>query len=54
VAPALRRGAIVVCDNTKAFHDAYGDYFAYIDEPANRLKSLTLPFEGGLELTVRC
>ena len=29
------------------------DYFDYIADPANRLLTQTLPFEGGLEMTVR-
>lgn len=53
VSPHLRRGAIVVCDNTAAHPDYYADYFAFVNDPANRFRTLTLPFEGGLELTVR-
>jgi predicted O-methyltransferase YrrM len=54
IAPHLRPGAIVVSDNTTQFRDAYRDYFGFVHDPANRLRTLTLPFEGGLELTVRC
>jgi predicted O-methyltransferase YrrM len=53
VAPKLRRGAIVATDNTKAFADSYRDYFEFINDPKNRFRTLTLPFEGGLELSVR-
>jgi predicted O-methyltransferase YrrM len=53
VAPHLRPGAIVVCDNTAQFRGAYDDYFDYVCNPANGLSTMTLPFEGGLELTVR-
>ncbi len=53
VAPHLRPGAIVVCDNTTQFRDAYRDYFEFVNDPANRLRTTTLPFEGGFELTVR-
>jgi predicted O-methyltransferase YrrM len=53
VAPRLRPGAIVIADNTTTFRDAYGDYFAFVNDPANGLRTLTLPFEGGLELSVR-
>jgi predicted O-methyltransferase YrrM len=53
VAPRLRPGAIVIADNTTQFRDAYRDYFAFVSDPANGLRTLTLPFEGGLELTVR-
>lgn len=53
VAPRLRPGAIVIADNTNSFRDAYRDYFAFVNDPANGLRTQTLPFEGGLELTVR-
>jgi predicted O-methyltransferase YrrM len=53
VAPHLRSGAIVVADNTVQFRDAYRDYFEFVNDPANRLRTLTLPFEGGFELSVR-
>jgi len=53
VAPSLRNGAIVICDNTAQFRDAYRDYFDFVNDPANRFQTMTLPFEGGLELTVR-
>jgi len=54
VAPHLRPGAIVVCDNTRTYRDAYADYLAFINDPANGFRTMTLPFEGGLELSVRC
>lgn len=53
VAPSLRPGAIVACDNTAAHPDYYRDYFAFVHDPANRLRTMTLPFEGGFELTVK-
>ena len=53
VAPALRSGAIVVCDNTTQFREAYRDYFEFVNDPRNQLRTVTLPFEGGFELTVR-
>ena len=54
VAPHLRAGAMVVCDNTAMHRDAYADYFAFIEDPANGFRTMTLPFDGGLELSVRC
>lgn len=53
VAPRLREGAVVICDNTSQFKDAYADYFAFIRDPRNGFRTMTLPFEGGLEFTVR-
>ena len=52
IAPHLRPGAIVVADNTQ-MREPYADYFAFVDEPRNRLRTMTLPFEGGLEISVR-
>ena len=54
VAPHLRPGAIVVCDNTEQYRSAYADYFAFLAEPANSFRTMTLPFGGGLELSVHC
>jgi predicted O-methyltransferase YrrM len=53
IAPQLRLGAIVIADNTTQFRDAYRDYFAFVNDPANGLRTQTLPFEGGLELTTK-
>jgi predicted O-methyltransferase YrrM len=48
----LRPGAIVVCDNTDRYRDDYADYFAFLE--AHDFRTMTLPFDGGLELSVRC
>ena len=53
IAPHLREGAVVICDNTQQFRQAYREYFEFIDDPRNGLRTMTLPFEGGLEFTVR-
>jgi predicted O-methyltransferase YrrM len=53
IAPHLREGAVVVCDNTLQFREAYGEYFDFVHDPRNGLRTMTLPFEGGLEFTVR-
>ena len=53
IAPHLRAGAVVVCDNTAWYRDAYRGFFDFVAEPANALASLTLPFEGGLEFCVK-
>jgi predicted O-methyltransferase YrrM len=54
VTPRLKPGAIVICDNTEQYRSEYADYFAYLKNPANRFRTMTLPFAGGLELSVRC
>ena len=54
IGPHLRPGAVVVADNTAGrFRQPYRHFFDYIADPANRLRSMTLPFDGGLELVVR-
>jgi predicted O-methyltransferase YrrM len=53
VSPHLRRGAVIICDNTEHYRDLYRDYFEFIADPANCLRTMTLPFSGGLEMTVR-
>src|SRR6202020_2610846 len=50
VAPHLRPGAIVVCDNTQQHRSAYADYFAFLE---TGFRTITLPFSGGLDLSVR-
>jgi predicted O-methyltransferase YrrM len=55
IAPHLRPGAILCADNTAQprARAGYADYFAFIADPANGLRTMTLPFEGGFELTVK-
>ena len=52
VTPYLKSGAIVVCDNTEQYRSEYADYFAFLE--TNGFRTMTLPFDGGLELSVRC
>jgi predicted O-methyltransferase YrrM len=54
VARHLRPGAIVICDNTARYRSDYADYFAFLDDPDTGFRTVTLPFDGGLELSVRC
>jgi predicted O-methyltransferase YrrM len=53
VARHLRPGAIVICDNTEQHRAAYADYFAFISDPVQHFRTMTLPFNGGLEMSVR-
>jgi predicted O-methyltransferase YrrM len=54
VGPHLRPGAVVLADNTGGvFREPYRHFFAYVEDPANRMTSMTLPFSGGLELVVK-
>jgi predicted O-methyltransferase YrrM len=54
--PRLRSGAILCADNTGSETNRQGGYaamFALVDNPANGLRTMTLPFQGGFELTVK-
>jgi len=53
IAPHLRQGAVIIADNTQNARRGYEAYFTFIADPKNRLRTLTLPFAGGLEMTVR-
>jgi len=53
VAPHLRPGAVILADNTTQFRDAYRHFFAFVDDPKNGLKTMTLPFDNGLEMVVK-
>jgi predicted O-methyltransferase YrrM len=54
VTPHLKAGAIVICDNTARERSKYADYFAFLEDPASGFRTMTLPFDGGLEFSVRC
>ena len=43
-----------MADNTGGmFRHAYRHFFEYVNDPTSRLRSMTLPFQGGLEMVVR-
>jgi predicted O-methyltransferase YrrM len=51
ITPHLRPGAVVIADNTTSFRHAYRHYFDFL--AANGFSTLTLPFDGGLEYSVK-
>jgi predicted O-methyltransferase YrrM len=53
IGPHLRTGSVLIADNTTSSRRGYEKYFAYIADPQNGLRTMTLPFEGGLEMTVK-
>jgi predicted O-methyltransferase YrrM len=53
LAPQLRLGAMVLCDNTTQFAEEYKDYLNFVRNPGNGFRSITLPHDGGFELSVR-
>jgi len=53
VAPRMRVGSMVVCDNTARFRKAFRDYFNFLNDPVNGFVTMTIPYAGGLELSVK-
>jgi predicted O-methyltransferase YrrM len=51
--PHLRPGAVICTDNT-ASRDAYAPFFEVINDPAHGFRTMTLPFKGGFEMSVKC
>jgi predicted O-methyltransferase YrrM len=53
IAPHLRQGAVIIADNTTQVRHAYAKFFDFVEDPANGLRNMTLPFDGGLEMIVK-
>jgi predicted O-methyltransferase YrrM len=53
MAPQLRSGAIVVCDNVGHFPKGMADYLDFVRTPSNGFISTLLPLRGGTELSVK-
>lgn len=53
VAPRMRTGGIVIADNSIARRDAYAELFDFLTNPTHGFSTMTLPFDGGLELAVK-
>ncbi|KAJ5096648.1 hypothetical protein N7456_007369 [Penicillium angulare] len=52
VLPRLRRGAVVLTDNTISGAKGYADLLAFLRDPANGFQNMTLPFTNGFEMSV--
>jgi len=48
--PSLKPGAVLLCDNVVASAAGYKDFFAKIKGPGSKYKTVTLPYDGGLEM----
>jgi len=48
----LKRGAIVLADNTTMSRPLYKEYLDYIHDPANGFKTTEIPYPGGLQMSV--
>jgi predicted O-methyltransferase YrrM len=53
LAPKLRSGAIVMCDNVRHFAKEFQDYTEFVRDPANGFRSMLWPKQRGMELSVR-
>jgi predicted O-methyltransferase YrrM len=53
VVPHLRAGGVVIADNTVQSRPGYQAFFDFVEDPANGLITMTLPFAGGLEMVVK-
>ncbi|KAM0563154.1 hypothetical protein ACHAPJ_000868 [Fusarium lateritium] len=52
IKPRLRRGAIILADNTKMAKMLYKEFLEYIHDPKNGFKTTTTAYSGGLEMIV--
>ena len=52
VLPNLRPGALVVTDNVVSSAQGYAELFKVLRDPGGPFRSVTLPFKGGLEMSV--
>lgn len=52
VQPSLRRGAVIVADNTLKATQGYQDLFDYVDAEGSGFKRVTLPYTGGLDMVI--
>jgi predicted O-methyltransferase YrrM len=51
--PRLRPGGVVCTDNTASENYRKGAMFELVGTPANGFRTMTLPFDGGFELTIK-
>ena len=53
MAPQLRPGAIVLCDNVERYEQEYSDYTSFVRDPKNGFRSVLLSHQGGLEISTK-
>lgn len=53
VTEQLRPGALVACDNVMLGIPAYADYLDYVRDPDGPFTSVTVPVDGGLEISMK-
>jgi hypothetical protein len=50
VKPKLRRGSLILVDNTTWAKPMYKDLFDYLHDPKNEFLTTTAPYKGGFEI----
>ncbi|KAI8809181.1 putative O-methyltransferase [Cladochytrium replicatum] len=53
VAPKMRPGAVILTDNVGPFKPNYASYLEWVRNPENGFQSISLPFRGGTEYSVK-
>jgi len=53
VEPKLRRGALVVCDNVVRGANEYREYLDHVRDPEGPFTSVTVPGQGGIEISMK-
>lgn len=53
VAPKMKTAAVVITDNIERRPLEYRDLFALLEDATNGFATMTLPFDGGLEMSVK-
>jgi predicted O-methyltransferase YrrM len=52
IQPKMRRGAVVLADNTARSPSGYKELLGYLRAPESGFTNLTLPYKNGLEMSV--
>lgn len=52
IQPRLRKGALVLADNTSMARPMYKEYLDYVHDPRNGFKTTEVPYAGGLQMSV--
>lgn len=54
--PHLRVGSVLCADNTagERARASYAAYFEVVESPASGFRTMTLPFSGGFEMSIKC
>ncbi|TGO50356.1 hypothetical protein BCON_0185g00070 [Botryotinia convoluta] len=51
--PRMRKGAVVIVDNIVDSAEGYADLLEHLEEPANSYTNLTIPYDKGLQMSIK-